>query len=117
MRKLVTALIVVPLLIIFVTFAVANRASVTVTFDPFDSVEPAFAVKMPLFLLILTLIAFGIIVGGIVTWFGQRKWRVRARRAEREASDLREKLQSRQWPPQTQLPPAESAPLSFPPAA
>ncbi len=117
MRKLVMALIVVPLLIIFVAFAVANRASVTVTFDPFDSVDPAFALKMPLFLLILTLIAFGIIVGGIVTWFGQRRWRVRARRAEQETASLREKLQSRQWPAQPQLPPGEPAPLSFPPAA
>ena len=31
MRKLVTALIIVPLLIIFVAFAVANRAIITVT--------------------------------------------------------------------------------------
>ena len=117
MRKLVTALIVVPLLIIFVTFAVANRASVTVTFDPFDSVNPALAVTMPLFLLILTLIAFGIIVGGIITWFGERKWRVRARRAEQETASLREKLQSRQWPVQPQLPPGEPARSAFPPAA
>jgi len=117
MRKLVTALIVIPLLVVFVTFAVANRATVTVTFDPFDQVNPAFAVTMPLFLLVITLIAFGVIVGGIVTWFGQRKWRVRARRAEQEAASLREKLQARQWPPQAQLPPAESATPVFPPAA
>ena len=117
MRKLVTAFIIVPLLIIFVTFAVANRTSVTVTFDPFDPVDPAFAVKMPLFLLVITLIAFGAIIGGIVTWFGQRKWRMRARRAEQEAGDLREKLQAHQWPARAQLPSAEPAPLSFPPAA
>jgi uncharacterized integral membrane protein len=117
MRKLVTALIVVPLLIVFVTFAVANRASVTVTFDPFDSVDPAFAVKMPLFLLVIVLIALGIIIGGIVTWFGQRKWRARARRAEQEASDLRGKLQARILPAQSQIPAAEPLPLSFPPAA
>ena len=117
MRKLVTALIVIPLLIIFVTFAVANRASVTVTFDPFDQVNPAFALTMPLFLLVIVLIAFGIIVGGIVTWFGQRKWRIRARRVEQEAASLREKLQARQWPPQAQLPQAESGKSVFPPAA
>ena len=117
MRKLVTAFIVVPLLIIFVTFAVANRTSVTVTFDPFDPVDPTFTVKMPLFLLVISLIAFGVIIGGIVTWFGQRKWRLRARRAEQEAGSLREKLQARQWPAQTQLPPAEPVTLSFPPAA
>jgi hypothetical protein len=121
MRKFITALILVPLLIVFVTFAVANRAIVTVTFDPFDSVDPAFAVKMPLFLLIVTLIALGIIIGGVTTWFGQRHWRARARRGEADARALREKLQVRKWqedqPPA--LPPAKEAPapLMFPPAA
>ena len=119
MRKLVTAFVVIPLLIIFVTFAVANRASVTVTFDPFDSVDPAFALKMPLFILILALLALGIVAGGLITWFGQRKWRARARHAEADARSLREKLRARQWqetPPS--LPPAqEPAPFVFPPAA
>lgn len=120
MRKLVTALIVVPLVIVFVIFAVANRALVTVTFDPFDSVDPAFALKLPLFLLILALIAIGMVIGGMITWFGQHKWRARARRAESEARALREKLQARNWPPESRpaLPPApEPAPLIFPPAA
>ena len=119
MRKLVTALIVVPLLIILVTFAVANRAIVTITLDPFDSVDPAYALKMPLFLLILALLATGIVIGGLITWFGQRKWRARTRRAEAESRDLREKLQARQWSQsQATLPPAqEPTPLIFPPAA
>ena len=119
MRKLVTALILIPFLIVFVTFAVANRASVTVTFDPFDSVDPAFAFKMPLFLLIIVLIALGIAIGGLMTWFGQRHWRVRARRAETDARNLREKLAQRDWKQaQPALPPAqEPAPFIYPPAA
>ena len=49
MRKIVTVFILVPLVIILVMFAVANREIITITFDPFDSVQPAFAFKLPLF--------------------------------------------------------------------
>ena len=80
MRKLITALILVPLVIIFVMFAVANREIITLTFDPFDSVQPAFAFKLPLFLLIFALLGIGVVIGGCATWFKQRKWRARARR-------------------------------------
>src|SRR5476651_1261188 len=107
MRKLVTAFIVVPLLIVLVMFAVANRQLVTISLDPFDTENPAFAFKSPLFILIFVLIAAGSIIGGISTWFGQRKWRARARRAEKEVRTLHEQFAERKWPPENQraLPP------------
>jgi uncharacterized integral membrane protein len=37
MRKFFTALVVIPLGLIFIVFAVANRHLVTVSFDPFNS--------------------------------------------------------------------------------
>jgi len=49
MRKFFTALVVIPLGLIFIIFAVANRHLVTVSFDPFNSVNPSVAVSMPLF--------------------------------------------------------------------
>jgi uncharacterized integral membrane protein len=120
MRKLVTALIFVPLLIVFVTFAVANREIVTVTFDPFDSVNPAYAVKLPLFLLIVALIAMGVLIGGLTTWINQRKWRTRARRAEADAREVRAQLAAHKWSPDrlTALPPAPPPErFAYPPAA
>ncbi len=122
MRKLVTAFILVPLLIVLVMFAVANRQLVTISIDPFDSEHPAYALKAPLFILIFALVGAGAIIGGISTWFGQHKWRSRARRAEREARALQEQLSQRgKWPLENQraLPPAQDppAPLVFPPAA
>jgi uncharacterized integral membrane protein len=120
-RKLITALILVPLVIILVMFAVANRETITITFDPFDSVQPAFAFKLPLYLLIFALIAIGVVIGGLMTWFKQHKWRARARRAEAETRALREQLAAHKWPPADQraLPaaPDQPAPLVFPPAA
>ena len=39
MRKFLTGLIVIPLGLIFVVFAVANRHFVMVSFDPFNAVS------------------------------------------------------------------------------
>ena len=48
-RKIVTAIIVVPLAVVIVAFAVANRQAVTVSFDPFSAASPAYAATLPLF--------------------------------------------------------------------
>ena len=96
MRKFFTALVVIPLGLIFIVFAVANRHFVTVSFDPFNSVDPAVAVTLPLFVVIITVAILGVAAGGMATWFRQRRWRraarqheADARRARAEAADLR----------------------------
>ena len=53
MRKFFTALIVIPLGLIFIVFAVANRHLVTVSFDPFNSRDPSVGVTLPLFVVII----------------------------------------------------------------
>jgi uncharacterized integral membrane protein len=88
-RKVVTALVLVPLAIVIISFAVANRQTIVVSFDPFDSVQPAFAASMPLFVLIFVLVILGVILGGMAAWLRQGKWRWAARRAEGENRELR----------------------------
>ena len=39
MRRFLTALVVIPMGLVFVVFAVANRHFVTVSFSPFDSAD------------------------------------------------------------------------------
>ena len=92
MRKFFTALIVVPLALIFVVFAVANRHFVTVSFDPFNSANPSVSVSLPLFVLIIAIAVLGVIAGGCATWFGQRRWRRAARQHELEARTARDQL-------------------------
>jgi uncharacterized integral membrane protein len=117
MRKFLAIAVLVPLAIVFVMFAVANREIITVSFDPFDSVHPAFALKLPLFVLILVLVVLGVVVGGIAAWLRQHRWRTRARRAEAEVRDLRARLDTEQ--PRRNVPAALEAPPPFvvPPAA
>ena len=117
MRKFLTAVIVIPLAILIVMFAVANRQMVTVAFDPFSSADPAFAPRMPLFILVFILIGIGVLVGGGAAWLRQHKWRVRARRAEAEVRDLRARLDAQHA--QSSVPMLRDAPppIAIPPAA
>ncbi|WP_027531592.1 lipopolysaccharide assembly protein LapA domain-containing protein [Bradyrhizobium sp. WSM3983] len=92
MRKFLTALIVIPLGLILVAFAVANRHFVTVSFDPFMAADPALSITLPLFLLLILVAAVGVIAGGCAVWFGQRHWRRAARRNEADARAARGEL-------------------------
>jgi uncharacterized integral membrane protein len=92
MRKFLAYLVLIPLAVVIVMFAVANREAVTVSFDPFDPAHPAYSLKLPLYALIFALVAIGVLVGGIAAWLRQSRWRMRARRAEAEARDLRNRL-------------------------
>ena len=91
-RKFITALVLVPLAIGFAAFAVANRQTIVISFDPFDQVHPAFVLSVPLFALILTLVIGGVVIGGVAAWLKQSKWRRAARLADAQARDLRTEL-------------------------
>ena len=86
MRKFLTALIVIPLGLILVTFAVANRHFVKV------SIDPSLSVTLPLFLILILVAALGVLAGGCAVWFGQRHWRRAARRHEADARAARGEL-------------------------
>jgi len=92
LRKITIALILVPLAIIIIAFAVANRQIVTVSFDPFSSTEPAASVTLPLFALIILLLIIGVLIGGVAAWLRQRRWRNTAHRLEHELHELRRKV-------------------------
>ena len=74
-RKLVSALVLVPLAIVLIAFAVANRESILVSLDPFDQANPALSIRLPLFVLILIVVIAAVILGGIAAWLRQSKWR------------------------------------------
>src|SRR5476649_1914992 len=92
MRKFLTAMVLIPLGLVFIVFAVANRHLVTVSFDPFNSTDPAVAVTMPLFVVIIAVAIAGVVAGSIATWFRQRHWRRAARQHEADARQARAQL-------------------------
>jgi uncharacterized integral membrane protein len=87
-RKIIAAVILAPLAVIIIAFAVANRQIVTVSLDPFSAEHPAASLTLPLFALVIVLLIIGVLIGGIAAWLRQSKWRRTARRLEREIVDL-----------------------------
>jgi uncharacterized integral membrane protein len=92
LRKIVMALILVPLAIALIAFAVANRRPVLISFDPFDLAHPAVSLELPLFAVLLAFLLGGVVVGGAAAWLRQGKWRRAARLAQGEARELRAEL-------------------------
>jgi uncharacterized integral membrane protein len=90
--KIVRALILIPLAIILIAFALANRQPTLVSFDPFDPANPAVSLTLPLFVLIIALLILGVIIGGMAAWLRQNKWRRAARNHEAEARRLQMEL-------------------------
>jgi uncharacterized integral membrane protein len=72
----------IPVAVVFIAFAVANRQWITVSFDPLSRENPWLAISMPAFMLFFAGIFLGLIVGGIVVWARQAKWRRAARRTD-----------------------------------
>ena len=95
LRKIFNGLVLLPLALVFVIFAVANRHMVKVSFDPFSSTDPAVSLSLPLFAVILLAAIAGVAAGGSATWFRQRRWRRAARRHEADARQARQALDDR----------------------
>ena len=112
-RKIVNFAILLPLAVILVIFAVANRHWVTVSFDPFNSIDPSLAIDLPLFLVILLSVITGVVAGGVTTWLRQGRWRRAARRHEADAAAVRAELASTR----PSSPVSRPAALLRPPAA
>ena len=91
-RKLIVWLVLVPLAIVILMFAVANRQLVTISFDPFSATDPAMAVTLPLFVLIFILVVIGVLIGGVAAWIRQSRYRRAARALEADVAGLRREL-------------------------
>lgn len=89
MIRFLKALILLPIAILIVLLAVANRAPVTLSLDPFSQDAPEFATQLPLFAVIFAAVMVGVLIGGVASWLTQGKNRRAGRRFRREANQLR----------------------------
>lgn len=93
MKTALKAIFLIPIALVAIIFAVANREIVTISFDPFNSVNPAFALSAPMFLTIILMVMLGVLIGGIATWLTQSGVRRSLRQSSAEAERLRRELQ------------------------
>jgi uncharacterized integral membrane protein len=95
LRRIVGWVVLVPLSLALIVFALANRQAVTINFNPFaapaGSNVPGFGV--PMFLVIFAVLLVGVVLGGIATWFAQGHHRRDGRAFRRENERLHRELE------------------------
>jgi uncharacterized integral membrane protein len=94
MKRLVWLFLAIPVAVFMIVFSVTNRAPVTLVFDPFSSVNPAFAVTLPLFVFLFIALLAGLLTGGLVTWVGQGHHRREKKRLAAEVGKWRKEAES-----------------------
>lgn len=89
-KRLVGWLVLVPLCVVLVAFALANRHLVALNINPFGSPAPVDAAGfgVPLFIILYVMLLVGVLLGGIATWFSQGPRRRAERHWRREAQHL-----------------------------
>lgn len=115
MSRFLTWVVFVPVAIVLVALAVANRAPVAFTIDPFNPGNPGLTVALPLFVYLFAALAVGLVVGSIATWMRQGRHRKAARESQAEVRALRDQLL--QPRPVAPAPPVAPGPALPPPAA
>ncbi|WP_068311477.1 LapA family protein [Polycladidibacter hongkongensis] len=89
MTRLLKRLLLLPIGLLVIVLAVANRHSVSLALNPFDPADTMLTLSIPLFWLLFGAAALGVILGGVATWNNQGKFRKEARVNRREVNKLR----------------------------
>jgi len=85
MKKAVNILVGLPVALVLLTLAIANRHPVRLVLDPFHPENPTFSLTLPFYVYLLGGLMAGVALGGIVTWLTQGRWRHAANLRTREA--------------------------------
>lgn len=105
MGKLFKLAILVPVAVLLILLSVANRQTTTFSLDPTSDQSPAFAVDLPLFVLLFAAVILGALIGSTLTWIAQGKHRKALRQKTQETNQLeREKREAESSPPSSQQP-------------
>ena len=103
LKRIFNWIIGLPIAVIAIGFAVANREWITVSFDPINRAHPFATIDMPLWALFFAGVLVGIFAGWFVAWMGAGRHRRGAREArialaraqqqhEREKRELQQTL-------------------------
>jgi hypothetical protein len=94
-NRFLLIVVFVPLAVILIALAVANRGPAAFTMDPFNPGNPALTIETPLFILLFAALAVGMIVGSMATWIKQGRYRKAARQRGIEAQAARDAATAR----------------------
>jgi uncharacterized integral membrane protein len=102
LRRILRWVIGLPIAILVIAFAVANRQWTRLSLDPFSSTSPFLSVEMPLWVLFIGGVFIGIMIGWVGSWLAQSKYRKLAKDRAREIAALHGELEAAKATPQDQ---------------
>lgn len=102
MRRILRWVVGLPIAILVISFAIANRQSTKLSLDPFSSTAPALTIEMPLWLLFIFGVFIGILVGWTACWLAQGKHRKLARERAREIAQLQSDVENARLQPSSE---------------
>lgn len=82
-------LILLPVAIVLILLAIANRHAVTLSLDPFSGGVPELGVTQPLFVFLFGAMVLGVLIGGAGSWIAGGKHRRARRYSHREVVRLK----------------------------
>jgi len=88
-NRFLIVVVFIPIAVILIALAVANRGLTAFTLDPFNPGNPALTINAPLFVLLFVAVALGMVLGSAATWFKQGRYRKIARQRSIEADAAR----------------------------
>jgi uncharacterized integral membrane protein len=89
MKAFLKWLLLAPVALVALVFAIANRGLVTVVFDPFGNDAPGLRLRAPLFIVLLLAVMLGVVIGGFAAWLAQGRHRRAARQARSDLAQMR----------------------------
>ena len=114
LNRILLVVIVVPVAVVLIALAVANRTSVAFTLDPFNPGNPSLTLQLPLFVMLFVALGRGLLLGSFATWWKQGRYRKEARSKGREVQSLMQEISQRKPAPVAPVPTPAATALAAP---
>lgn len=90
LKRFLGLVVAIPVGVLLIALAIANRQKVSLVLDPFQPTQPMFSIELPFFIYIFGALVLGVILGGCSVWMSQGRYRRVARAETREAAKWRQ---------------------------
>lgn len=88
-KRILLAIILVPLTIFLIAFTLANRQLVTLTIDPFQTNYEHLTYQAPLFVWLFIFLGLGVLLSSIIHWLTQYQYRKNLKKHKAELEQLK----------------------------
>ncbi len=85
LKRILSLVVFVPMGIVLIVLAVANRQVVTLALNPFRPQDSVLSISAPFFVFVFLALLVGLVIGASLTWWRQGRYRRQARIEAKEA--------------------------------